>query len=104
MSFYIVIFDGKQVSVNRVITDFDGSGDEGGAGAITSPMPGKIIQMNVAAGDKVAKGDTLAVMEAMKMEHSLTAAADGVVADVFHEVGDQVDEGVTLIRLETEEE
>ncbi|MBO6826225.1 MAG: acetyl/propionyl/methylcrotonyl-CoA carboxylase subunit alpha [Sneathiella sp.] len=101
---YIVIFDGKQVSVNRVITDFDGSGDEGGAGAITSPMPGKIIQMNVAAGDKVAKGDTLAVMEAMKMEHSLTAAADGVVADVFHEVGDQVDEGVTLIRLETEEE
>ena len=101
---YIVIFGGKQVTVNRVITDFDGSGDEGGAGAITSPMPGKIIQMNVAAGDKVAKGDTLTVMEAMKMEHSLTAAADGVVAEVFHEIGDQVDEGVTLIRLETEEE
>ncbi|MBE7636821.1 ATP-grasp domain-containing protein [Sneathiella sp. P13V-1] len=101
---YIVIFDGKQVEINRVVNDFDGTGDDGGAGAITSPMPGKIIQMAVAAGDTVAKGDTLAVMEAMKMEHSLTAAADGTVAEVYYEVGDQVDEGELLIRLEAEEE
>jgi len=66
-------------------------------------MPGKIIQVSVAAGDTVSKGDTLIVMEAMKMEHSLAAAADGVVADVFFETGDQVEEGVLLIRLESEE-
>lgn len=99
----VVITDGKQVDVTRVITDYDGTGDEGGAGAIMSPMPGKIIQVSVAAGASVAKGDTLIVMEAMKMEHTLSASVDGVVEDVFFEVGDQVEEGVLLIRLENEE-
>ncbi len=99
----IVISGGKQVDVNRIIADYSGDGEEAGAGAILSPMPGKIIQVSVAAGDTVSKGDTLIVMEAMKMEHSLAAAADGVVADVFFETGDQVEEGVLLIRLESEE-
>jgi len=100
----IVITDGKQVDVKRIITDYSGDGDEAGAGAILSPMPGKIIQVAVAAGDQVSKGETLMVMEAMKMEHSLTAAADGVVDEVFFETGDQVEEGVLLIRVESKEE
>ncbi len=99
----VVITGGKQVDVIRVITDFDGTGDEGGAGAVMSPMPGKIIQVSVAAGDVVANGDTLIVMEAMKMEHTLTASVDGTVEDVFFETGDQVEEGVLLIRLQSEE-
>lgn len=99
----VVITDGKQVDINRVIANFDGTGDEGGAGAIMSPMPGKIIQVSVKAGDEVAAGDALIVMEAMKMEHTLTASVDGVVDDVFFETGDQVEEGVLLIRLEHEE-
>jgi 3-methylcrotonyl-CoA carboxylase alpha subunit len=101
---YIVISDGKQVEINRIVKKYDGSGDDGGAGSVMSPMPGKIIQVAVSAGQTVEKGDSLIVMEAMKMEHSLSAAADGVVADVFFEVGDQVDEGVLLIQLETEDE
>lgn len=100
----IVITDGKQVDVKRIITDYSGDGDEAGAGAILSPMPGKIIQVTVAAGDQVSKGETLMVMEAMKMEHSLTAAADGVVDEVFFETGDQVEEGVLLIRVESKED
>ncbi len=100
----IVISDGKQVEVTRIVKDYAGSGDEGGAGAITAPMPGKIIQVNVTAGQTVAKGDSLMVMEAMKMEHTLSAGADGVVSDVFFETGDQVDEGVTLIKIDAEEE
>jgi 3-methylcrotonyl-CoA carboxylase alpha subunit len=99
----IVITDGKQVEVNRIITDHSGDGEEAGAGAILSPMPGKIIQVSVAAGDTVSKGDSLIVMEAMKMEHSLTAAVDGIVSDVFFEIGDQVEEGIVLIRLESED-
>ncbi|MCG8491842.1 MAG: acetyl/propionyl/methylcrotonyl-CoA carboxylase subunit alpha [Sneathiellales bacterium] len=100
----IVISGGKQVDVKRIITDYSGDGDEAGAGAILSPMPGKIIQVSVSAGDQVSKGETLMVMEAMKMEHSLTAAADGVVDEVFFETGDQVEEGVLLIRVESKEE
>ncbi|MBL4740808.1 MAG: acetyl/propionyl-CoA carboxylase subunit alpha, partial [Sneathiella sp.] len=99
----VVISGGKQVDVIRVANDFDGSGDDGGVGTIMSPMPGKIIQVSVASGDTVAKGDTLMVMEAMKMEHTLMASVDGVVADVFFETGDQVEEGILLIRFEEEE-
>ncbi|MEP3244744.1 MAG: acetyl/propionyl/methylcrotonyl-CoA carboxylase subunit alpha [Sneathiella sp.] len=100
----IVISGGKQVDVNRIVSDYSGGGEEAGAGAILSPMPGKIIQVSVAAGDTVSKGDSLIVMEAMKMEHNLTAAVDGTVTDVFFETGDQVEEGVLLIRLEGEED
>lgn len=100
----IVISDGKQVEVTRIVKDYAGIGDEGGAGAITAPMPGKIIQVSVTTGQTVKKGDSLMVMEAMKMEHTLSAGADGVVSDIFFETGDQVDEGVTLIKIDSEEE
>ncbi|OUR77482.1 3-methylcrotonyl-CoA carboxylase [Alphaproteobacteria bacterium 46_93_T64] len=100
----VVITDGKQVEINSIKKDYDGSGDEGGAGAVVAPMPGKIIQVAVSAGDTVSSGDALIVMEAMKMEHTLSASADGVVAEVFFEVGDQVDDGTVLIKLETAEE
>ena len=51
-----------------------------------------------------AKGDRLAVLEAMKMEHSLLAARDGVVAEVLAQPGDQVEAGAALVRLEAEED
>ena len=70
--------------------------------AITAPMPGKIIALNVAVGDSVSKDDALVVMEAMKMEQTLTAPRDGVVAEVGAEVGELVADGALLIRLEEE--
>ena len=63
-------------------------------------MPGKIVSVAVSVGDVVTKGQTLLVLEAMKMEHAIKAPADGVVGDVFLKAGDQVTDGVELIRLE----
>jgi 3-methylcrotonyl-CoA carboxylase alpha subunit len=63
-------------------------------------MPGKVISLLVAAGTAVTKGQPLAVMEAMKMEHTLAAPRDGTVAELLYAVGDQVAEGAELLRLE----
>ena len=70
------------------------------AGSLTAPMPGKIIAIEVKAGEKVKRGQALLVMEAMKMEHTITAGLDGVVENVYFGVGEQVAEGAVLISLE----
>ena len=75
----------------------------GGEALTLSPMPGLVKSVHVEAGQQVKAGDRLAVLEAMKMEHSLTAARDGVVAEVLAAAGDQVEAGAPLIRLEEEE-
>jgi 3-methylcrotonyl-CoA carboxylase alpha subunit len=71
----------------------------GGGGRLTAPMPGKVIAIHVRPGDTVTPGQALAVMEAMKMEHTLTAPRAGTVAEVLYAVGDQVAEGGELLRL-----
>jgi 3-methylcrotonyl-CoA carboxylase alpha subunit len=70
------------------------------SGSLAAPMPGRVVKLMVEAGAKVAKGEPLLVLEAMKMEHTILAPADGTVADVHCTVGEQVVEGVQLIRLE----
>ena len=70
------------------------------AGRLTAPMPGKVLSFAVQAGDKVSRGQALAVMEAMKMEHTIAAPADGVVAEILYAPGDQVQEGAELLRLQ----
>jgi 3-methylcrotonyl-CoA carboxylase alpha subunit len=69
------------------------------AGGLNAPMPGKVVSMVVAAGDAVTKGQVVAVMEAMKMEHSIASPRDGVVGEVLYAVGDQVAEGQALLTL-----
>ena len=69
-------------------------------GSILSPMPGKVVSVSVKAGDTVTKGQTLLVLEAMKMEHALAAPFDGVVAELSAVAGGQVSEGVVLAKLE----
>ena len=68
-------------------------------GRLTAPMPGKVVSFAVKAGDKVSKGQALAVMEAMKMEHTIAAPLDGVVAELLYAPGDQVTEGSELLKL-----
>ena len=68
-------------------------------GRLTAPMPGKVVSFSVKAGDKVHKGQPLAVMEAMKMEHTIAAPADGTVEELLYAPGDQVTEGAELLRL-----
>ena len=70
-------------------------------GRLTAPMPGKVVAFLAAPGDVVKLGQALAVMEAMKMEHTITAPRDGTVQALLYAVGDQVLEGEELLRLES---
>ncbi|HMQ41542.1 MAG TPA: acetyl/propionyl/methylcrotonyl-CoA carboxylase subunit alpha [Paracoccus sp. (in: a-proteobacteria)] len=97
------VFGGRAVSL-KPLDPLDRAGEEAGGGLTLSPMPGLVKAVFVQAGQAVAAGDRLAVLEAMKMEHTLTAARDGVVAEVLARAGDQVEAGAALIRLEEDEE
>lgn len=82
----------------------DGSGHHSAHdGDILSPMPGKIIAVDVAAGDAVTKGQKLLTLEAMKMEHTLTAPFDGTVAELVAVPGAQVQVEALLARIEAAE-
>ncbi len=74
--------------------------EHAGGDSIVAPMPGLVSAVRAANGATVRKGDPLLVLEAMKMEHVLTAPRDGVVAEVLVAGGDQVTDGTLLLRLE----
>ena len=74
------------------------AGTQGGVN-INAPMPGKILGVQVAAGQAVKKGDVLIVLEAMKMENEIVAPQDGTVASVNTSVGEQVEAGAVLVTL-----
>ena len=77
------------------------SGDGGGgAGTILAPMPGRVTSVEVAVGDTVTKGQKLLTLEAMKMEHALTAPFDGTVAELNASAGGQVQVDAVLVRVE----
>ena len=76
------------------------AGADASDGAILSPMPGRVIAVAVAAGEAVTKGQKLLTLEAMKMEHSLTAPFDGTVAQLNASEGGQVSEGTLLVKIE----
>jgi 3-methylcrotonyl-CoA carboxylase alpha subunit len=76
------------------------AGEGAAEGRLTAPMPGKVVAFLAKAGDKVKAGQPLAVMEAMKMEHTIASPRDGTVAELMYAVGDQVAEGGALLRLE----
>jgi 3-methylcrotonyl-CoA carboxylase alpha subunit len=68
-------------------------------GRLTAPMPGKVVAFLAKPGDAVKQGQPLAVLEAMKMEHTITAPRDGTVEELLYSAGDQVGEGGELLRL-----
>jgi acetyl/propionyl-CoA carboxylase alpha subunit len=95
----IVVFEAGEAFV---FASHPPAADEVGAaadGQIRSPMPGKVTGLSVKAGDKVVKGQALLTLEAMKMEHALTAPFDGVVDSVAVTLGGQVSEGAVLAKL-----
>ncbi len=73
--------------------------DDAHGGKLAAPMPGKIVALLAAKGAKVSKGTPLLVMEAMKMEHTITAPSDGTVEDFLFAAGDQVAEGAELLKF-----
>jgi 3-methylcrotonyl-CoA carboxylase alpha subunit len=68
-------------------------------GGLAAPMPGKVVSFAVKVGDKVKAGQSLAVMEAMKMEHTISAPKDGEVKELLYAPGDQIAEGAELLKL-----
>jgi 3-methylcrotonyl-CoA carboxylase alpha subunit len=88
---------------SALVSEYDPIAHAGDAaadgGRLTAPMPGKVVSFLARTGEKVRRGQALAVMEAMKMEHTLHAPHDGVVQELLYAVGDQVAEGGELLRL-----
>jgi 3-methylcrotonyl-CoA carboxylase alpha subunit len=95
--------DGRRRSLILEDGRFAARGEEEDQGLFTAPMPGKVTRLLVAKGDTVAKGQPLAVLEAMKMESRFEAPRAGVVAAVHVREGDQVEEGTVLLDLEAAE-
>jgi len=97
---FLALHGGRQTSVSLFdpfSVDLDAA--VGSGGVIKAPMHGKLIALFVAAGDAVVKGQRLAIVEAMKMEHVLTAPRDGTVTEVAGEPGAQVAEGAKVVVL-----
>ena len=92
--------DGRRRALVLEDGRFAARGEEEDSGLFTAPMPGKVTKLLVAPGDTVAKGQALAVLEAMKMESRFEAPRAGVVAAVHVREGDQVEEGTVLLDLE----
>ncbi|MBO6851946.1 MAG: acetyl-CoA carboxylase biotin carboxyl carrier protein subunit, partial [Marinobacter sp.] len=88
----------------NVFRETFGAEELAGEGSLAAPMNGAIVAVQAKVGDKVTAGQTLVIMEAMKMEHAIKAPADGVVTDIFYAEGDQVSEGAELIAIETSDE
>jgi 3-methylcrotonyl-CoA carboxylase alpha subunit len=86
------------------LPNFSGHHASAADGAILAPMPGKVIAVDVAPGDAVTKGQRLLVLEAMKMEHALTAPFDGTVAELTAQPGAQVQVEALLARVERAED
>jgi 3-methylcrotonyl-CoA carboxylase alpha subunit len=99
----VSVFGGRSVHLAPLDPLARDSAAAGGQALTLSPMPGLVRSVHVTAGQPVKAGDRLAVLEAMKMEHSLTAARDGIVAEVLARAGDQVEAGAPLIRLQDED-
>lgn len=96
----IVFLDGRQHAFRVPVTASD-SGHSPADGTIVAPLPGLVTRVHAAPDTVVAKGTPLIILEAMKMEHLLTAPCDGRVAAILVGEGDQVGDGMVLLRIET---
>jgi len=96
----VLFLDGEAWPINALRAGHDERGP-GADGTIVSPMPGRIVALDVATGSRVQRGQRLLVLEAMKLEHNLMAPFDGVVAEVRTGRGQQVVEGALLLRIDS---
>jgi 3-methylcrotonyl-CoA carboxylase alpha subunit len=95
-----VLRQGRQTVVRLQDFDADQGAHAGDDGIVRAPMHGKVLAILVDRGEKVAKGQRLAIIEAMKMEHVLTAPYDGTVAEIAVEIGAQLSDGAIVMRVE----
>ncbi len=98
----IYLSDGRGTAELHQVPRFVVPGTDAPTGGLVAPMPGVVLEVRVVPGDVVIAGQTLVVIEAMKMEHHMNAPSDGVVAEVRVAEGDQVDNGELLIVFESD--
>lgn len=96
--------EGRSALYSDLIRLAGAAAETGGGGRVTAPMHGKLLEVLVAPGDAVRKGQRLAVLEAMKMQHEILAEADGTVKEVMAVAGAQVPADELLIEIEVDEE
>ncbi len=96
----IVVFDGGDTFAFSLLGNHAADSGIVASGSIKSPMPGRVISVKVQAGDAVSKGQALVILEAMKMEHTLTAPFNGKVASIAVSEGGQAVEGMVLVVIE----
>jgi 3-methylcrotonyl-CoA carboxylase alpha subunit len=89
----------RQIALSWPTFDVDAAVEDGDGSSVRAPIIGRVAKVFVKAGDKVAKGDRIAVVEAMKMEHVLHAARDGVIDKLAAKEGDQVVTGALIATL-----
>jgi 3-methylcrotonyl-CoA carboxylase alpha subunit len=94
-----VFLDGESWQFTVIDPLAPAAGADIAGGRLTAPMPGRVVQLLVAAGETVRQGQAMMVIEAMKMEHTIAAPRDGVVEAVHYAAGDPVEEGAELIAL-----
>jgi 3-methylcrotonyl-CoA carboxylase alpha subunit len=94
-----VLRNGRQTKVSLRDLTFDEAGDQDKSGVVRAPMHGKVLEILVEQGAQVSRGQRVAIIEAMKMEHTLVAPIDGVVADIAAGRGAQVAEGAKIMRI-----
>jgi propionyl-CoA carboxylase alpha chain len=98
-----LVVQGLQGDLDLVVKPlFELPGAVAVAGGFVAPMPGKVLELRVEPGARVRAGETLVILEAMKMEHPMRAPADGVVTEVRVVIGDQVEAGAVLLVVESE--
>jgi len=89
--------DNHSFAFTQLFPDCGQEGDDDNHGGLTAPMNGTMVSVLVNAGDKVSKNQSLVIMEAMKMEHTIKAPNDGIIDDVYFQAGDMVDGGAELL-------
>ncbi|OUS29415.1 3-methylcrotonyl-CoA carboxylase [Gammaproteobacteria bacterium 45_16_T64] len=102
-SLITLFIQGKAYKVTAYSAEY-ASGDDDNNGQLTAPMNGRIVDVFVKTGESVELDQPLAILEAMKMEHTIRAPAAGIISEVFYSPGDLIDDGAPLLAFEAEDE
>jgi 3-methylcrotonyl-CoA carboxylase alpha subunit len=96
---FTVFQGGSITNLHHFVLGVEDASDAGGSGVIITPMPGKVLKVMTAVGDEVIVGQPLLILEAMKMEHTIKSAVDGVIEQLSLSEGTQVSDGEILVKI-----
>lgn len=98
------LYEGQVLDERAMLLAQRRGGLDSGSGEVNAPMPGLIVKIPVAVGDEVSKGQTVAILESMKMQNELKSPIDGVVKDIKVSEGQTVDKNASLVHIELQDE